>query len=81
MVSYLQHCLNWTEILYLFSTFQMEISFDDGSFQNLIQKIIGLYSPDKGNVAMIPMPHTTWYLGNQGWNVYHFLCILFQMGE
>lgn len=76
MVWYLQHCLNWTETLYLFSAFQMEVSFDDGSFQNTIQKIC---FPDKGNVEMIPMPHTTWYSGNQGWNVYHFLCILFQM--
>lgn len=24
------------------------------------------WAADKGNVAMIPMPHTTWYLGNKG---------------
>lgn len=83
MIWYLQPCLNWTETLYPFSAFQMErfsafqveISFDDGSFQNLIQKSLSSvaptdmsrnWSPDKSNEAMIPMAHTTWYLGYKG---------------
>lgn len=83
MICYLQPCLTWTETLHLFSAFrwkdlllhpftafQMEISFDGGSFQNLIQKSLSSDAPtdvsrtmcsrQRHNVVMIPMPQTTW---------------------
>lgn len=53
-----------------FTAFQMEISFDGGSFQNLIQKSLSSDAPtdvsrtmcsrQRHNVVMIPMPQTTW---------------------